>query len=328
MELQLRSTLFHWSTRMMATGSALYTNPDDYRAGIRGASLDLVLAGHGDFKARLTWVGLPDLHLYRAQENVQRIAYVSLEPARTFVSFPMTAPLPSVWNGVELELGDIVLHSHGEHAHQWTKGPSQWALVSLPLGQLPHYCKVLAELDLIEQPVGRILRPPRGVVLQLRRLHSKACRIAQTKPEIFIHREAARAVEQELILALVECVSTAGAGQPLGIRQPHADIMTRFENALRMDLEKQPSLSELCAMIGVPERTLRECCARFLGVSPGQYVRLKRLNLVRSELRRADPATTSVAQIARRYRFSELGRFAAVYRRIFGEFPSTTLTSK
>jgi AraC-like DNA-binding protein len=72
---------------------------------------------------------------------------------------------------------------------------------------------------------------------------------------------------------------------------------------------------------------LRDCCAKFLGVSPGQYIR-RRLNFVRSELRRADPATTSVAQIVRRHRFSELGRFAAVYRRIFGEFPSVTLTSK
>jgi AraC-like DNA-binding protein len=313
---------------MMAAGTALYINPDDYRAGIAGASLDLVLTGHGDFKARLTWVRLADLHLYRGQENVQRIAYVSLESARTFVSFPMTAPLSSVWNGVELKDGDIVLHSRGERAHQWTKGPSQWALVSFPPGQLPHYCKMLAELDLIERPVGRIVRPATRAAVQLRRLHSRACRLAETKPEIFIHREAARAAEQELILALVECLSTADVDRPSSIRQQHTDIMTRFENALRIDLEKQPSLPELCAIIGVPERTLRDCCVKFLGVSPGQYIRLKRLNLVRAELRRADPATTSVAQIARRYRFSELGRFAAVYRRIFGEFPSVTLTSK
>jgi AraC-like DNA-binding protein len=313
---------------MRATGTAVYTNPDDYRAGIGGASLDLILTGYGDFKARLTWVKLPHLHVYRGQETVKRIAYVSLEPARTFVSFPLTAPWPTVWNGVELKLGDIVLHSRGERAHQWTKGMSHWALLSLPLGQLPHYCKVLAELNLIEGPVGRVLRPPPGSAAQLRRLHSRACHLAETKPEIFIHREAARAVEQELVHALVECLATGDAGKHLVIRKRHADIMTRFESALRMDFGEQPSLSALCATIGVPERTLRDCCARFLGVSPGKYMRLRRLNLVRADLQRADPATTSVAQIARRHRFSELGRFAAAYRRTFGEFPSVTLTSK
>jgi AraC-like DNA-binding protein len=313
---------------MTAIGTAVYNNPDDFRAGIGGVSLDIVLRGHGDFKARLTWLKLPHLHLYRGQENVQRIAYISLEPARTFVSFPLTAPVLSVWNGVELKLGDIVLHSHGERSHQWTKGASRWGLVSLPVGQLPHSCKVLAELDLIEHPVGRILRPSPSSAVELRRLHSKACHLAEMKPEIFIHQEPARAVEQDLIHALVECLASAAAGQHFMVRQQHADIMTRFESALRMDFGEQPSLPELCATIGVPERTLRSCCVKFLGVSPGQYMRLRRMNLVRAELLHADPATTSVAQIARRHRFSELGRFAAVYRRIFGEFPSVTLTSK
>ena len=98
---------------MTAIGTAVYTNPDDFRAGIGGVSLDIVLRGHGDFKARLTWLKLLHLHLYRGQENVRRIAYISLEPARTFVSFPLTAPLLSVWNGVELKLGDIVLRING-----------------------------------------------------------------------------------------------------------------------------------------------------------------------------------------------------------------------
>lgn len=312
----------------MATGTAVFTNPDDYGAGIEDANLDFVLTGNGNFEARLTWVKLAQLHLFRGRENVQRIAFVSLAPVRTFVSFPLTSPSSSVWSGVELKPGDIVLHSCGERAHQWTKGASQWGLVSLPLDRLPYYCKSLAELDLIAYPVGRILRPPQSAAVQLRRLYSRACHLAEMKPEIFIHREAARAVEQELIFALVECLTAGEVGKHAMIRQQNADIMTRFENALRMDFGKPPSLSDLCATIGVPERTLRDCCVKFLGMSPGQYMRLRRLNMVRTELRRADPATTSVAQIARRYCFSELGRFAAIYRRIFGEFPSVTLTSK
>ena len=52
---------------------------------------------------------------------------------------------------------------------------------------------------------------------------------------------------------------------------------------------------------------------------------LRRMNMARSALRRADPATTSVAEIARKHQFLELGRFAVTYRTIFGEMPSTTL---
>jgi AraC-like DNA-binding protein len=313
---------------MMASGTAVFTDPDDYRAGMGDAGVDLILTEPGDFSARLTWLKLGYFHAFRGRESTPRIAHMSLVPNRLFVSFPLTSSFVLVWNGVELQLGDIVIHSRGESGHQWTNGTSQWALVSFPADQLADYCRALAEFDLPNRPAGQILRLPPSVAMRLRRLHSKVCHLVETKPEIFIHQEAARAVEQEFILALVECLAIAGTGQAPIIRQHHADIMRRFENALRMDSGKPPNLSELCAIIDVPERTLRDCCVKFLGVSPGRYIRLRRLNFVRAELRRADPATTSVAQIARRHRFSELGRFAAVYRRIFGEFPSVTLTSK
>jgi transcriptional regulator GlxA family with amidase domain len=81
----------------------------------------------------------------------------------------------------------------------------------------------------------------------------------------------------------------------------------------------------LCAAIDVPERTLRVCCAEFLGMSPSRYLLLRRLNMARSALRRADPATASVAEIARSCQFLEPGRFAVAYRTFFGEMPSATL---
>jgi AraC family ethanolamine operon transcriptional activator len=49
------------------------------------------------------------------------------------------------------------------------------------------------------------------------------------------------------------------------------------------------------------------------------------LNLVRSELRRADPATADMMEIAQRFQFSAPERFAGAYRRLFGELPSATL---
>jgi transcriptional regulator GlxA family with amidase domain len=84
----------------------------------------------------------------------------------------------------------------------------------------------------------------------------------------------------------------------------------------------------LCSAIGVPERTLRVCCTEFLGMSPTRYLLLRRLNMARSALRRADPATASVAEIARSCQFQEPGRFAVTYRTIFGEMPSSTLRRK
>jgi transcriptional regulator GlxA family with amidase domain len=86
------------------------------------------------------------------------------------------------------------------------------------------------------------------------------------------------------------------------------------------------TIAELCAAIGVAERTLRVCCVEVLGVGPTSYLLLRRLNMVRSALRRADQTIVSVAEVVRSCMFSEFGRFAVTYRSIFGELPSTTLT--
>jgi len=307
---------------MAESGTAVFTNPDDYRAGIGDASMDLVFTDQGEFKGHLTRLKLDNFHIFRSHENIPRIAYISLAPNRTFVSFPLTSSA-HVWNGVEIQLGDIALHSPGERGHQWTKGTSHWGLISLPSAQLAYYCKTLAELVLAEQPVAQILRPQPSIAVQLRRLHSRACTIAEKKPELFARGEAARAVEQEFIQALVNCLSTAvGDNRPV---TRHVEIMKRFEEMLRADFGKQPNTFEICAEIGVPERTLRKCCVKFLGLSPSRYILLRRLNLVRAQLRRAGPAIGTVAEVAFRYHFSELGSFAADYRTLFGETPSETL---
>jgi len=117
---------------MIQCGSVAFTNPDDYQAamGIGGASFSLVLTDSAAFKARLTCLKLRHLHLLSGRESVPRIACVSLPSARAFVSFPASVNAPLIWGGVELRSGDIVFHSRGEHTHQWTKGPSNWGLIS------------------------------------------------------------------------------------------------------------------------------------------------------------------------------------------------------
>jgi AraC-like DNA-binding protein len=137
--------------------------------------------------------------------------------------------------------------------------------------------------------------------------------------------EVARALEQELVHALVNCLTVGDAGGNLKKRRHHTDIMMRFEDALATHGDPHLNMPAVCSAIGVPERTLRACCTECLGMSPTRYHLLRRLNLAHSALRRADPETTSVAEIARNHQFLELGRFAVAYRTVFGEMPSSTL---
>ena len=60
-------------------------------------------------------------------------------------------------------------------------------------------------------------------------------------------------------------------------------------------------------------------------MGPIRYLTLRRMNLVRRALQRADASTATVTQLATDHGFWELGRFSVNYRQLFGESPSETL---
>jgi AraC-like DNA-binding protein len=308
---------------MPGSGTSTFTDPDDYEAGLRWAQLNLLVASR-DFKARLTWAELHCLRLLRGQEDLPRIAYMSLEPSLVFVAFPAAADPPPVWSGVDIQLGDIVFYSSGERLHQRTRGPCVWSLIALPLKDLQDYGRALSGMPLIVPSTGRVLRPPPRDASRLRRLHTQACRLAETRPKILAHPEVARSFEQDLLQALITCLTAADAFDDKAARRHHAQIMVRFEEVLAENRDRRQRVSEICELIGVTDRTLQSCCAEFLGISPRRYLLLRRLKQVRTALRDADP-TITVADLAQGHGFTELGRFAAVYRREFGEMPSATL---
>lgn len=85
------------------------------------------------------------------------------------------------------------------------------------------------------------------------------------------------------------------------------------------------TVTDLAELVGVSQRSLQQGFQRYVGMSPMTYLREVRLGCARDELRHADPTEVTVAEIARRFGFLHLGRFAAHYRQRYGESPSQTL---
>jgi AraC-like DNA-binding protein len=306
-------------------GTATFTDPEDFRYSVPGASINLVLTSRCDFRARLTWVNTRRVRLARCTESAPRVAFVALAPGPVFVSFPIRHTPPPIWSGVEMQPGEIVLHGSGDRIYQRTSAAGRWGLISLAPKELADLSQALMHAVLPQPSMAKILRPPPRAVADLVRLHAQACRLAETKPDIIVHREVTRALEHDLLYALVNCLIAEEAYREADARGRHAKIMARFEEVLASPAGTPRSMPEVAAAVGVLEQTLRRCSQKFLGMSPSQYARLRRLNLVRAALRRADPATASIGAIAKQYGITELGRFSVAYRAIFGESPSTTL---
>jgi AraC-like DNA-binding protein len=309
---------------MPGSGTRTFLEPDHYEASLRQAQIEIVLALSPKFKARLTWAELHDLQVMRCEEDFPRIAYVCLRPQLCFVTFPAhSVPLP-VWGGTDLRAGEIVLHGRGERLHQSTPGALVWNIIALDPVQLEQYGRALSGKPFALQSEGKILRPSPRDAARLRRLHAQVCRLAETKPRLLAHTEVARALEQSLIQALVACLTRASM-RTSAVKRRHARIMIMFEEVLADHLSKPLRMSELCGLIGVSERTLRSCCAQFLGMSPIRYVLLRRLSRARVALRYAESDGANLLEFVRGFGFSELGRFEAAYRAAFSEAPLTTL---
>jgi AraC-like DNA-binding protein len=113
---------------------------------------------------------------------------------------------------------------------------------------------------------------------------------------------------------------SAGKGSAL----PLPADLKRALGWLRSHLSEPIDLDLLASVAGARPRTLETHFRTFLGTTPLGWVRRTRLAHARRELERARSGAT-VTDIALASGFTQLGRFAANYRAVFGEAPSATL---
>jgi transcriptional regulator GlxA family with amidase domain len=99
----------------------------------------------------------------------------------------------------------------------------------------------------------------------------------------------------------------------------------RAIDAIRAAPEQPLTLPELAQLVGCSPRSLQEGFRRYVGVSPMAYLRDVRLGRAHQELLACTPGERSVADIAHRWGFQHLSRFAADYRRRYDQSPSCTL---
>lgn len=105
--------------------------------------------------------------------------------------------------------------------------------------------------------------------------------------------------------------------------QNRTTVLTRALDYIEDNRLDSPSVRGLCEETGIPARTLTRIFQERFGVGPKVYIRLRRLEGVRQELR-GSTKTCLIADVANAWGFWHMGRFAQDYRAMFGELPSET----
>lgn len=143
---------------------------------------------------------------------------------------------------------------------------------------------------------------------------------------VFDSSDSSRAVAAEHFLAQVLVSCNEGENlQPIKARSRDRAVKRVVEH-LNDDGCSHPSLSDLCSIANVSERTLRYAFQERYGISPVQFVRSWRLNAAQRLLKRPVKEQTTIADIAGTCGFLDPSVFAKHYRSLHGELPSETIT--
>ena len=132
---------------------------------------------------------------------------MTLPADRVFVTFPARSDSALLYGSVGLQFGDLMLHSRGERLHQRTTAACEWASISIAPAALSAFGRSLSERTLLAPAAMQVVRPRRADGRRLERLHARICRVVERNLDSLSNREVVRALEQDLISALISCLA-------------------------------------------------------------------------------------------------------------------------
>ena len=314
---------------MPVSRSVSFSDPYEFGASLEGTRSELMPVTKGVYFGSKTKVEFERLWMTRTSHSLPSVARQDITINRALIMFLSTPDQgPISFGGRPLSPGEVLFYGRGATNHFRTAGDFYAASMSLSHEDLAAASRAIAGHEIVMPSDSQVLRPAPRAMTRLMSIHEAAGKIAIGAPESLAHPAVAKALEQELTHAMIDCLAglpleKAGSG-PLR----RARIMTRLEDFLAARRYEPVYVAEICTAIGASERTLRAVCHENLGMGPLRYLWLRRMHLARHALLRANPAETSVTSVATDYGFWELGRFSVDYRAMFGEVPSVTLHSK
>jgi AraC family transcriptional regulator, ethanolamine operon transcriptional activator len=302
-----------WMTR------ARYDDIDAQAAQLRGYGQHYVQLSRGRFEGRFASFFLREqLSLHFEQVN-RVLAQSGRSPAGRYTACFLTADSPACRiDGVTFTVDDVALWPPG---HDWdavTHPGMQICVVDLE-------ARMLCESGRLHTP-AHVIRDPQAA-RRLREFVDDGLAQLRAHGEALCHDAATRTFASTLANMLP-------APQALGDREHHWDTQIRARRCLRTfrqireliheGLADGIDVADLSTQTGRSRRSIEYLFAALLETSPADYIRSLRLNGIRRALLCEDTSDRSVGDIAAQWGIWHWSRFAADYRKMFGELPSQT----
>ncbi len=304
-----------------------FNDLDEFLSTIRGWNLDWTQLKSGKFSGELLQLGLGDFLFTRGKFNLPfRQRDGAPDGLWTFAIMTNTSS-PALWRNREISDETVMI----------LPPDSEGDVVSRPgydVYTLSFTEKVLsdtAQIAGIRYPQS-LTEGARTLVCDRQKMQKLCWKTFQiidglvNTPLIQTNSRLGHYIEFEISRRLLSVLASSDPVVPLPPPSRMRDrAVSRAVEYIEENVAEPINLRDLCLITGASERTIRYGFLERYGVSPKAYLQAFRFNGVRRGLRRADPASTKVIDLANYWGFWHMGKFAADYRKLFGELPSETM---
>jgi AraC family ethanolamine operon transcriptional activator len=291
---------------------------DDFDAwgdAVSGASLQMACDAVDTGTWSLGVVDLGGVVLQVASEGGGNVCYGGSTHPGTTLFIPLMHTNGHVVNGENLDDDSLFLIGRGaDFRISVRRRAHTWCSIALPSD---------AASPIAPAPASSRNTCPAGTLPKLKRLVGEIAGTLMDRPSVTAAHQAAG---RELISLAHNCLPAetppaVACGRP---RLDRTEIIRRSMNLIDATVI-MPTTTDLAREVGVTSRTLLRTFQESFGMPPKRYLMLRELHAVRRSLRDGAAHAENVADVLTRHGIWEFGRFAARYRRHFGEPPSETL---
>lgn len=300
---------------------------DDLARFYDGWSIKVEQCSAGRYEGAVQLVRTPTIYVVEGTFSQSHTVRGLSNPAESVFYLVEPTGAGAVWWGRRLAPGHLVSMRPDTPADYFSARRCRTVGVSVPAARLAWATGgVLAADPLPVRGGWASVEPPPEAFATLARRLRRLMWVGLADP-IALGGPDGELLEQECLRALVEAARTRGDHQPTTPPlSSRSRLVGQAEEFMRAHLRNPVGTIDLCATLGVSDRTLRQAFQERYGMGPMVYYKALRLNAVRAALKKTEANT--VAVVARSWGFHHLGNFAADYRRAFGERPSETVNGE
>jgi len=280
----------------------------------------------GRFHGRLDYVHVNGIVIYRECWSQRVLASGATPPDYFMFGATLVPEKHTDWCGQPLGPEILAFGNSGTETEFATPKDSIHAVLLVPDHLMRSYFgEETVEAALASQwhHLGGIGQGPSQLILTINHIIGKYL----ARPERLADAREVQTTETQLLAAVARIFPQVTAETRRPGPRPRREALHRAIGICEQ-LKRPVTVPELAALADASRRTLERAFQETLGISPRKYLRRRLMQASRHELMDEDPRSTRVTDVATRWGFSELGRFAVDYKRQFGESPSYTLKKR